>query len=82
MGSNQIFNSVKKIKDIPKNNLVIVSEINQALKELSKNTEFIVKEMENFRFWKTSSSNNTNVLYFIIEPVGIASAEALKNSIP
>lgn len=82
MGSNQIFNSVEKIKDIPKNNLVIVSEINQALKELSKNTEFIVKEMENFRFWKTSSPNNTDVLYFIIEPVGIASAEALKKFNP
>lgn len=82
MGSNQIFNSVEKIKDIPKNNLVIVSEINQALKELSKNTEFIVKEMENFRFWKASSPNNTDVLYFIIEPVGIASAEALKKFNP
>lgn len=84
MGSKQIFNSVEKIKNIPKNNLVTVSEINQALKELAKNTEFIVKEMENFRFWKGSASspNDTNVLFFGIEPVGMASAEALKKFNP
>jgi methyl-accepting chemotaxis protein len=84
MGSNQIFSSVEKIKDIPKNNLNIVFEINQALKGLLKNTDFIMKEMGKFRFGKesTSSRNDTDVLCFGIEPVGISPAEALEKFSP
>ena len=42
-GSNQIFDSIEKIKDIPKSNMDRVYAINQALKGLFKNTELADK---------------------------------------
>ena len=48
-GSNQIFISIEKIKDIPKNNIGIISDIDESLKALFRNTETINKQMEKFK---------------------------------
>ena len=48
-GSNQIFISIEKIKDIPKNNIGIISDIDESLKALFRNTDTINKQMEKFK---------------------------------
>jgi methyl-accepting chemotaxis protein len=48
-GSNQIFISIEKIKDIPKNNIGIISDIDQSLKGLFKNTEKVNRQMQRFK---------------------------------
>ncbi len=48
-GSNQIFISIEKIKDIPKNNIGIISDIDQSLKGLFRNTETVNRQMQRLK---------------------------------
>ncbi len=48
-GSNQIFISIEKIKDIPKNNIGIISDIDQSLKGLFRNTEKVNRQMQRLK---------------------------------
>ncbi len=77
ISSKQIFSYFEKIKDIPKNNLNTVSEIKQALKRLSTNMDFIIKEMEKYKFGKdlANSANDKDILSFFIEPSNLSTLE-------
>ncbi len=48
-GSKQIFLSIGKIKDIPKNNIGIISDIDQSLKGLFRNTETVNRQMQRLK---------------------------------
>jgi methyl-accepting chemotaxis protein len=48
-GSNQIFISIEKIKDIPKNNIGVISDIDESLKSLFRNTDTINRQMEKLK---------------------------------
>ncbi|MEW6107889.1 MAG: phosphate/phosphite/phosphonate ABC transporter substrate-binding protein [Nitrospirota bacterium] len=55
IGSNQIWTSVEKIKDIPKENKERAFRLNQLLKQLLKDSELTVTEMERFKFTEDTS---------------------------
>lgn len=48
-GSKQIVLSIGKIKDIPKNNIGIISDIDQSLKGLFRNTETVNRQMQRLK---------------------------------
>jgi len=54
-GSNQIFISIEKMKDIPKNNIGIISDIDQSLKDLFRNSETVNSQMQRFKISKEVS---------------------------
>lgn len=49
IGSKQIWDSIEQIKDIPEENKEIALKLNQLLKELKKDAELTVLEMEKFK---------------------------------
>ncbi len=71
-GSAQIFNSIEKIKDIPKSNMDRMYSINQSLKGLFKNTELLRNEFQRIKLIEegTSTEKDMDVLRFGIEPFG------------
>ena len=79
-GSNQIFMSVEKIKEIPKTTMNIVFEINRSLRGLMKNTEIVNNELARFKL--SEEKRVANVIGFGIEPVGISPVEAVKKFTP
>lgn len=56
IGSNQIWTSIEKIKDIPKENKDRSFKVNQHLKELRKDSELAVIEMEKFKFTEDTAA--------------------------
>ncbi len=56
IGSNQIWNAIEKIKDIPKDNKERSFRLNQLLKQLHKDAELAVIEMEKFKFTEETSA--------------------------
>lgn len=79
-GANQILMSVERIKEIPKDTMNMVFEINRSLRGLLKNTEIVNKEMARFKLLEERAV--ANILRFGIEPVGISPVEALKRFTP
>ncbi|MBI5640229.1 MAG: phosphate/phosphite/phosphonate ABC transporter substrate-binding protein [Nitrospirae bacterium] len=57
VGSAQILGSIEKIQDLPKENKERAFRLNQLVKELLKDAELSVIEMEKFRFAEETSSN-------------------------
>ena len=56
IGSNQIWNSVEKIKDLPRQNKERAFKLDQMVKELLKDAELTVLEMERFKFSADTSA--------------------------
>lgn len=50
IGSNQIWTSIEKIKDIPKGNKDLAFKLNTVLKQLHKDSELALIEMDRFKF--------------------------------
>jgi methyl-accepting chemotaxis protein len=48
-GSSQIFMAVEKMKDVPMSNIRTISDINQSLKDLLKNSDTINKQIDGLR---------------------------------
>jgi hypothetical protein len=55
-GSDQIWRSIEKIKDIPKENKERSFRLNQRVRELVKDAELASTEMERFTFFEDASS--------------------------
>lgn len=55
IGSNQIWTSIEKIKDIPKGNKDLAFKLNTVLKQLHKDSELALLEMDRFKFSEESS---------------------------
>jgi len=83
-GSNQIFSSIDKIKDIPRSNMDRVFSINQSLKGLFKNTELLTKELKRIKLSEEGSAVGTDAecLMFGIEPVGASPADMMEKFNP
>jgi len=64
IGSDQMWKSVEKIKDIPKANRDLAFSVNNALRGLQKDAELIDKEIGRFRF-----SEEAGILKFGIVPL-------------
>jgi len=60
-GSNQIFISIEKIKDIPKNNIGVISEIGEELGDLLKSSDVINKQIEKIKLDEKSAFEISNV---------------------
>ncbi len=56
IGSSQIWNSLEKIKDLPRENKDRAFKLDQMVKELLKDAELTVIEMEKFKFAEDTSS--------------------------
>ncbi len=67
MGSKQIWMSVEQIKDLPKENRDRAFRLNQMLKELNKDAELTITEMDKFTL--VSSEVAAKVLRFGIVPL-------------
>jgi len=52
IGSNQMWKSVEKIKDIPKSNRDLAFNVNSSLRGLQKDAELIDKEIGRFKFYE------------------------------
>lgn len=83
-GANQIFASIEKIKDIPKNNMDRVFSINQSLKGLFKNTELLTKELKRIKLFEEGTAAGTVMesLKFGIEPIGLSPTDMLEKFNP
>lgn len=57
IGSNQIWTSIERIKDVPRENKDRSFRVNQLLKDLRKDAELTVLEMEKFKFTEEESSS-------------------------
>ncbi len=60
-GSNQIFISIEKIKDIPKNNISVISNIDTEIRELLKSSEIISKQIEKIKLDEKSPFENLSI---------------------
>jgi phosphate/phosphite/phosphonate ABC transporter binding protein len=56
IGSNQIWNAIEKIKDLPRENRDRAFKLDQMVKELLKDAELTVIEMERFKFAEDSAA--------------------------
>jgi methyl-accepting chemotaxis protein len=56
IGSSQIWNSIEKIKDLPRENKDRAFKLDQMVKELLKDAELTVIEMEKFKFSEDTSA--------------------------
>ena len=56
LGSNQIWTSIEKIKDIPRENKGRAHKLNQRVKDLMKDAELAVIEIERFKLREDTSS--------------------------
>ncbi len=56
IGSSQIWNSIEKIKDLPRENKDRAFKLDQMVKELLKDAELSVIEMERFKFSEDTSA--------------------------
>jgi len=83
-GSNQIFGSIEKIKDIPKSNMDRVFSIDQALQGLFKNTELVTEELKRIKLFEEDSDvgTATESLKFGIEPIGASPTDMLEKFNP
>ncbi|MDP2277522.1 MAG: phosphate/phosphite/phosphonate ABC transporter substrate-binding protein, partial [Nitrospirota bacterium] len=64
IGSNQMWKSVEKIKDIPKSNRDLAFNVNNSLRGLQKDAELIDKEIGRFKFYE-----ETGILKFGVIPL-------------
>ncbi|MEW6068841.1 MAG: phosphate/phosphite/phosphonate ABC transporter substrate-binding protein [Nitrospirota bacterium] len=83
-GSSQILLSVEKIKEIPKNTMNTVYNINLSMRSLFRSIEIVAKETERFKLYEESTvyDMSEDVFGFGIEPVGISPVEAIKRFAP
>lgn len=67
IGSNQMWKSVEKIKDIPKSNRDLAFNVSNSLRGLQKEAELINAEIGRFKF---SEEKSSDVIKFGIVPLG------------